>query len=113
MSAADFTEAPSWGGRPIATRIADATPRQRVVVRGTVRGASTIPVGSAIAYACVLTDGTGELQLLFLGRDRVPGLLPGASCTVEGTATMVGGTLAVWNPRYRFELAAPIREEEP
>jgi RecG-like helicase len=96
-----------WGGRPVATTIADASPRQRVAVTGTVESTRTFALGSGVAYACVLTDGTGEIGLVFLGRHAVPGMVPGARCSVEGTARMVDGSLVVWNPRYRFEAGAP------
>jgi len=108
VKSTDFTSAECWGGRAVARTIADAGPRQRVVVTGTIGTATTLPLGSGIAYACVLTDGTGQLSLVFLGRRDVPGLVPGACCTVEGTARMVDGSLVVLNPRYRFETGAPL-----
>jgi len=104
----DFTSAACWGGQPVATKIVNAQPRQRVVVSGTITNARTVPIGSGIAYTCDLADGTGSLALVFLGRREIPGLVPGASCTVEGTARMVEGSLAVWNPRYRFDREAPL-----
>jgi hypothetical protein len=108
VTSTEFTSAQCWGGRAIAKTIAEAVPRQRVVVTGTIQTATTIPLGSGIAYACVLTDGTGQLGLVFLGRRDVPGLVPRARCTVEGTARMMEGSLVVWNPQYRFETDAPL-----
>jgi RecG-like helicase len=103
MSSFEFTDAVSWGGRPVARRIANAQARQRVVVTGTIDNAQTITLGSSLAYSCVLKDGTGELDLVFVGRHTVPGMIPGARCTVEGTARMIRGRLELWNPLYRFE----------
>jgi len=86
-----------------ASRICDARPQARFAVTGTIRLTDTVPVGSSFAYRCVITDGTGELDALFLGRTAVWGLTAGARCAVTGTAGIHGARLAVWNPRYRLE----------
>jgi hypothetical protein len=85
----------------VARRIVDGAARQRFVVTGEIRSARTVKIGPSLAYACVITDGTGELALIFVGRNSIPGVVPGALCTVEGTARMVGERLELWNPRYR------------
>ena len=51
---------------------------------GTIRTATAVTVGSSPAWRCTLADGTGEIELLFLGRDRVAGLEPGRRCGVAG-----------------------------
>jgi hypothetical protein len=104
VSSFEFTDAVCWGGRPVARRITDARPRRRLVVTGTIRGTETTIVGGSTSYACVLADGTGEIGLLFLGRQVIPGLVGGVRCTVEGTARMGDGRLVLWNPHYRIEL---------
>jgi hypothetical protein len=47
------------------------------------------------------------LDLLFIGCARVPGLVAGTRCTVEGTVRTEGTLLVVWNPLYRID--APAR----
>jgi hypothetical protein len=84
-------------------RIFDARPQARVEVTGTIGVAGAVRVGSGFAYRCVLSDGTGELDALFLGRTAIAGLTAGARCSVAGTAGIYGGRLVVWNPRYRLE----------
>jgi hypothetical protein len=84
-----------------AVRIADARLRQRVTLAGTIRATETVTAASSPLYRCVLADGTGEADLLFLGRSRVGGLTAGTCCRAEGRATVRGGRLAVWNPRYQ------------
>ena len=103
MSSCEFTCAASWGGKPVARRIADARARQRVVVTGAISKSRTIALGHSQAYSCVLTDGSGEIGLIFVGRHTVRGMVPGIRCTVEGTARMVGTRLEIWNPLYRLE----------
>jgi hypothetical protein len=108
VSGTESAGARCWGGRPVATTIAVTTSRQRVVVTGTIRSSRTFPLGSGVAFACRLTDGTGEIGLIFLGRRSVPAMVPGARCTIEGTARMMDGCLVVWNPKYQFEAGAPV-----
>ena len=73
---------------------------RRVALTGTIPATQTVTVGSSLAYRCVLTDGTGELDLLFLGRAVIVGLAEGTWCHVEGAVTTRRGRLTVWNPRY-------------
>jgi hypothetical protein len=75
VTAWEPTTGDCWGGRPIAHRIADAAPRRRVVVTGTIFG----------------------------GPRPVPGMVKGVVCTVEATAVSNGAVLVLWNPFYRFE----------
>jgi CheY-like chemotaxis protein len=86
--------------------IADARPRMHVTLAGTIRATETASAGGSPLYRCVLADGTGEADLLFLGRSRVGGLTPGTRCRAEGRAAVRNGRLAVWNPRYE---AGPAR----
>jgi two-component system sensor histidine kinase KdpD len=111
MSSFDFTDAAtSLGGRPVARRIDDARPRARIVATGTVRAAHAVTCGSGPAYRCTLDDGSGQLDLLFLGRTSIAGLTVGARCTVEGTARIEGDRMVVWNPLYRLDAPIPLIE---
>jgi two-component system, OmpR family, sensor histidine kinase KdpD len=83
------------------TRITDVRAQDRVALAGTVISAQVITVGSSTACRCVLADGTGELDLLFLGRAAIAGLAAGTRCRVQGAVAARGARLAVWNPRYQ------------
>jgi hypothetical protein len=87
----------------VARRIADAIPRGRVVVTGTIRETATVRVGGTPSCLLMLDDGSGRVDLVFVGQSRVPGLVKGARCTVEGTARMRGGRNVILNPLHRFE----------
>jgi two-component system sensor histidine kinase KdpD len=91
-----------------ATRISDVRSQDRVKVTGTIISAQTTAIGSSLAYRCVLADGTGELDLLFLGRAAIAGLAAGTRCSIEGVVAARGGRLAVWNPRYQVQPAAAL-----
>jgi two-component system, OmpR family, sensor histidine kinase KdpD len=88
-----------------ATRIGDVRPQDRVKVTGAIISAQTTAIGASIGYRCVLADGTGQLDLIFLGRAAIAGLAAGARCSIEGVVAARGGRLAVWNPRYQVQPA--------
>jgi hypothetical protein len=93
-------------GLPLVMELGAAFERCRVAAGGTIVSASLWSReeggANALGYRCVLDDGTGRIDLLFVGRYRVAGLVPGARCHVEGTARMDHGRLTLWNPLYRL-----------
>jgi|HubBroStandDraft_6_1064221.scaffolds.fasta_scaffold2102042_2 hypothetical protein len=125
MSGLELTGATFWGGRPVARRVSDARPQARAAVSGIITATQTVTVGRGPAYRCTLTDGTGEIYVLFLGRTEVPGLTAGRRVSVTGTAGTRGGRLVIWNPRYwlqppgnstkvnRRKRRVPVRAGEP
>jgi two-component system sensor histidine kinase KdpD len=100
-------------GQKVARRIADVTKAGLLQVTGTVTETHRVPVGSGLAYRATLTDGTGSLDLLFIGRATVRGIEPGVRCTVEGRAAERDDRLVVWNPRYRLLASGELREAGP
>jgi hypothetical protein len=92
---------------PAITVIADLRPQCRAAVYGMIRSAGTVIVGSGLAYHFTLVDGSGELDVLFLGRSHMAGLQPSTRIIAEGTVGSYDGKLALWNPRYAIEPAAP------
>jgi RecG-like helicase len=113
MSSFEFTDAATWADRPIARQVADARARARVVVTGIIRAAQVVNRASSPAFCCTLDDGTGQLDLVFLGRRSVAGLAVGTRCRVEGTAQSEGNGLVIWNPLYRLEEPDPVCEHDP
>jgi two-component system sensor histidine kinase KdpD len=97
-----------------ATRISDVRSQGRVSVTGTIISTQATRIGSSPAYRCVLADGTGELDLLFLGREAIAGLAVGTRCSVRGVVTARGSRPAVWNPRYQVQPAGapPVADVE-
>ena len=111
MSSFELTDAAFWEGLPVARRVIDARPRARVVATGTIVATEVTSRGSSPVFCCTLDDGSGELDVLFLGRSSVPGFRVGTRCSVEGLALTEENRLAVWNPLYRFE--APVSDPGP
>lgn len=50
-----------------------------------------------------LTDGTGSVDCVFLGRRTIPGIEPGAVIAAEGMVTVRRGALTIFNPRYELK----------
>ena len=111
MSSFELTDSAIWEGLPVARRVIEARPRARVVATGTIVATEVTSRGSSPVFCCTLHDGSGELDVLFLGRSSVPGFSVGTRCSVEGLALNEDNRLAVWNPLYRFE--APVTDPGP
>jgi hypothetical protein len=93
-------------GLPVAA-LAAVRPGERVTVRGTIRSWSAICVGGGPACRCTLTDGTGEIDLLFLGRAGIAGLAAGLGCEATGRAALRDGRTVIWNPWYCLDPRVP------
>ena len=96
---------PTFQKPSASQRIADIRPQSRVVLTGMIRTVGTVTIGSGLAFHFTLVDGSGELDVLFLGWPSVRGLQPGTRVTVEGRVGTYECKLALRNPRYRIEPA--------
>ena len=85
-----------------STRIADAPDRERVRLRGTLRTVTLRPRGGVPALEAELTDGSGALTIVWLGRRKIAGIDPGRSIQVEGRIGAHQGTRVMYNPRYEL-----------
>ncbi|HEX3539219.1 MAG TPA: amino acid permease [Acidimicrobiales bacterium] len=94
------------------TPIADVTYRQRARVAGRIRSQRVQPWAGVATLECVIVDGTGGVNLVFLGRKHVAGLAPGVRLVAEGMVGDHGGKLAILNPLYRI-LPEPDVEAPP
>ncbi|HEX4863753.1 MAG TPA: hypothetical protein VFV02_06755 [Acidimicrobiales bacterium] len=103
MSTHEFNYGESWKGQPIARKVIDAEPRGRAVVTGLIVDVDRIFVGGNASGRFVLDDGTGQVELVFLGRPNVAGLSFGTCLTVEGTVRIEDSRILIWNPLYRIE----------
>ncbi len=82
------------------TPLSQAEDRRPIVGSGVVRH---VEARAGKIFLCRVSDGTGEVDLVFVGRDAVPGLVAGARCSFEGTVRAQAKRLAIWNPLYRLE----------
>ena len=92
-----------------ATALADVAPRQTVTVQGELRSVTLMPVHQAHWFSAELTDGSGTLNLVWMGRRTVPGIVAGATLTVTGRVGRgPDGRPVMYNPCYEL---VPTRGE--
>ncbi len=85
--------------------IADAPLRERVVVQGTLKTVTLRPRGGVPALEAELYDGTGSINVIWLGRRRIGGIAPGRGLRVEGRIGQQDGESIMFNPRYSLRPA--------
>jgi amino acid transporter len=103
--------------RELAQRAAGATAieniewRQRVKVAGRIRSMRVETAQGTANLECEITDETGNLLLVFMGRRRIPGVELGARLLVEGTVGSWRHRLAILNPAYELITAVTADRE--
>jgi RecG-like helicase len=80
--------------------------RQRVKLAGRIHALRVQPWSGQPTLECTVTDGTGKITVVFLGRRQIAGVEPGARIVVEGIVGVRRGQLVMLNPEYRL-LPAP------
>jgi hypothetical protein len=104
----------SGKGQP-AARIADLVPQGQADVTGVISSMRAMSLAGTPACRYALTDGTGELDLLFMGRVQIAGMECGRRCRAVGTVSRRDDRLVLWNPRYWLDPAdsKPLAMETP
>jgi amino acid transporter len=92
---------------PATVSIGTAGPRDRVTVAGRVKAVRVQPRAGVATLEATVGDGTGEIQVVFLGRRNVAGWAPGACVAVTGTVVARGGRKEILNPVYQLLSGAP------
>ncbi len=83
-------------------RIGEAPDRERVRLRGTLQTVTLRPRGGVPALEAELSDGTGTVTVVWLGRRRISGIAPGRSLSVQGRIGQHDGQRILFNPRYEL-----------
>jgi CheY-like chemotaxis protein len=84
----------------VVTSIGEVRPQVRADVSGVIRSVRAMSIGGTPACSYTLADGTGRLDLLFLGRVEVAGLEKGRRCRAEGMVAVRDDRHVIWNPKY-------------
>ena len=88
--------------RSSCMQISQCKDRQLALLRGTL---VTVVVSSGcgnIALEAELSDGTGSVRLIWLGRRIIPGISAGRSLYVSGRLSFVDGKRIIYNPKYEL-----------
>jgi len=86
--------------RPGCERIGKLTQGRRVQVTGTVHSLAVPPKGARPELRVELYDGTGFVELVWLGRSSITGIETGAYLTVSGRVAVADDRLVMYNPGY-------------
>lgn len=90
-------------GRQGATPIAELTDRSDASVCGSVRSVTLRPRVNVPALVVELYDGSKTLNLIWLGRRRIGGIVPGTYLTARGRVTFKHGIPTMFNPAYEIK----------
>jgi RecG-like helicase len=96
-------EIESWAATiPGTTRVEDVPPRSRAKVAGVVRRITVRPVEGYESLEALLSDGTGEIEVVWMGRRSIPGLSLGTKVVVDGVVGESRGQRRIVNPTFEF-----------
>ncbi len=87
---------------PGTTRIADAPVRSRAKIAGVVRRITVRPVEGYESLEALISDGTGEVEVVWMGRRSIPGLSLGTHLVVDGVLGEQRGQIRMVNPTFEF-----------
>lgn len=85
-----------------ATPIRECGDRARVTLLGTLRTVTLQPRGDVPAVEAELYDGSGTIDIVWLGRRRIAGIEPGRMICAHGLVTEQDGKKVMFNPRYEL-----------
>ncbi|MGZ5293482.1 MAG: OB-fold nucleic acid binding domain-containing protein [Actinomycetota bacterium] len=84
------------------TRIGDAPMRDHVKIAGVIRRITVFPMQDHESLEAVVSDGTGQVTIVFMGRRGIGGLSLGTRVVVEGVLGEQRGVIRMINPRLEF-----------
>ncbi|HEY5249009.1 MAG TPA: OB-fold nucleic acid binding domain-containing protein [Dermatophilaceae bacterium] len=89
-------------GRLGGTRIVDLVDRSEASVCGAVRSVTLRPRANVPALVAEVFDGSQTLNVIWLGRRRIAGVVPGTYLRVHGRVTYQHGIPTIFNPAYEI-----------
>lgn len=87
---------------PGTTLIADTTDRQRATVQGRVSALTLPTAGSVPALVIDVTDASGSMELVFVGRRSIPGIETGVILRATGRVSLDTPRRVMYNPAYEI-----------
>jgi len=96
-------EVRDWADKVADTvRIGDAPTRGRVRIAGVIKRITVFPMQDHESLEAVISDGTGQVTVVFMGRRGIGGLSLGTRVVVEGVLGERRGSVRMINPRLEF-----------
>ena len=91
------------GGPGQCLPVAECRRGEMVRLRGSLRTLTLQPRGGVPFLEAELRDEAGDaLDIIFMGRRQIPGIVPGREVIVEGRLTSDEGRRTMYNPRYEL-----------
>lgn len=84
------------------TPIGQVEPRQRVRVSGNLRSLTYLPKTRSPAVIGALYDGTGAINLVWMGAWEIPGIKAGKHLVASGIVVEDHGRPCIFNPEYEI-----------
>ncbi len=78
--------------------------REFVTVYGHLKNVSLAPRAGAPTLEATLYDGSAMMTLVWLGRRKIPGIMPGVGLKASGRVSCHDGRRVIFNPRYELEV---------
>lgn len=82
--------------------IAELTPRHRACVSGVLRAVTYRPATHKPMLMGQLYDGTGSVDLVWVGRRSIAGITPGVHLRAEGMVSAGRTRHLIYNPHYEL-----------
>lgn len=82
--------------------VSSIQPRQRVTVSGVLRAVTYRPAQDKPVLVGQLFDGTGSVDLVWIGRRTIAGVKPGAHLAAEGMVVAGRTRPTIYNPAYEL-----------
>ncbi|KWZ72139.1 nucleic acid-binding domain protein [Winkia neuii] len=83
-----------------AQPISQVSERKEIKIAGVITSV-TYPARTGLAdLSATLSDGSATIELVWMGRHDIPGIVPGARLLLSGTASLHRDHLRVVNPDY-------------
>ncbi|MDQ6796778.1 MAG: OB-fold nucleic acid binding domain-containing protein [Actinomycetota bacterium] len=92
-------------GQAGMTAIGEAGPRQEVAVVGEICSLRIVPRAGSPSLEATITDGSGSLVAVWMGRRQIAGVSPGRRIVVSGRVnpgSSQGRRMFLYNPRYEL-----------
>lgn len=91
---------------PDCAKVKTVVPAQVADVVGRLRSVVYTPSENVPVLEAELFDGSAPIQLVWLGRRRIPGIEPGRKVRARGRVGVHDGKLAIYNPWYELQCGA-------
>lgn len=84
--------------------ICDAGVGEVVEVTGSVQAVTLHPSGGVESFEADVSDETGTVHLVWLGRRRLTGIVPSRRISARGRVALHAGRKVIYNPEYELTI---------